>query len=102
MVKGRSGCYSHLIGAPGREREGPSMNRLVGAILVVALGAAGAGAQTTQTYWTLEARIARADGVVRGTISKLSRKVIVAPGGQSPDGVSWPDGIVEYTATVKV
>jgi len=68
----------------------------------LALTAGTAGAQIGQTYLTLEARIAEAEGVVVGTIIKVSRKVIVPPGGKAPNGVDFPDGIVEYTATVKV
>ena len=32
-------------------------------------------------FWTIEAKIAQADHVVVGTIAKVSRKTIVAPGG---------------------
>jgi hypothetical protein len=68
----------------------------------VVLAAGSAGAQTTRTYWTLEARIANAEVVVRGTIADLSGKVLVPPGGKTPDGVSWPDGTIQYTFAVKV
>jgi hypothetical protein len=78
------------------------VRELILTLLGVTLAAGSGDAQTTQTYWTLEARIAQADGVALGTIAKLSRKVIVAPGGKAPDGVSWPDGIVEYTVAVQV
>jgi hypothetical protein len=79
----------------------PSSKQVGGSILILlgaALAAGSSDAQTTQTYWTLEARIAQADGVVLGTIAKISRKVIVAPGDKSP----WTDGVVEYTVTVKI
>jgi hypothetical protein len=78
------------------------LRRSILILLGVALAAGRADAQTTVTYWTLEARIGEAEGVVRGPIAKVSRKVIVPPGGQTPDGTPWPDGIVEYTITVKV
>lgn len=40
--------------------------------------------------------------MVRGTISDLGRTVIVPRMGATPDGTTWPDGIVEYRVTVRV
>jgi hypothetical protein len=71
-------------------------------VLAVALTGGRAAGQTTATYWTLEARIAQADAVVLGTLSRVARRVIVPPGGASPDGTVWPDGIDEVTVTIKV
>jgi hypothetical protein len=66
-------------------------------LLGVALAAGSANAQPSYiALWTIEARVGQADQVVVGTIDKVSRKVIVAPGG--PD----PDGQFEYTVTLKV
>jgi hypothetical protein len=71
-------------------------------LMAVAFATASAEAQLGRTYRSLEARIAEADGVVVGPVEKVSRKVIVPPGGKAPNGVAFPDGIVEYTAAVKV
>jgi hypothetical protein len=70
-------------------------------LAVLALAAGRADAQLGRTYLTLEARIAEADGVVVGPVEKVARTVIVPPGGKAPNGVVFPDGIVEYTALVK-
>ena len=42
------------------------------------------------------------DGTAFTFVNDFTVKVIVPPGGQSPEGTVWPDGIVEYTITVKV
>lgn len=54
------------------------------------------------TLWTIEARMAQADHVVVGVVEKVSRKVIVAPGGPDKIGVIYPDGQFEYTVTLKI
>lgn len=77
------------------------MKRLVLLLALVSL-ACRAGAQTTRTFRSLEARISEARSVVRGTVSELARTVIVPRMGASPDGTTWPDGIVEYRITVRV
>jgi hypothetical protein len=72
-------------------------------LLGVALAAGSASAQPSYLpLWTIEARVAQADHVVVGTIDKVSRKVIVAPGGPDKIGVIYPDGQFEYTVTLKV
>src|SRR5436309_10982008 len=55
-----------------------------------------------KTYWTLEAHIAQSEGLVRGSIATVSRKVITAPGDLSDDGKLEFSGVFEYTITVKV
>jgi hypothetical protein len=76
------------------------------AILVflgVALAAANASAQPVYNrIRTVEARVGQADQVIVGTIEKVSRKTIVAPGGTDKIGVIWPEGRFEYTLTLKV
>jgi hypothetical protein len=52
--------------------------------------------------WTIEARVGQADQVVLGTIGRVSRKTLVAPGGADEIGVTWPDGQFEYTITLTV
>jgi hypothetical protein len=68
----------------------------------VALSNAVGNAQITVHYQSLEARIAKAESVFRGSISKVSPKVILAPGELLTDGTSFSDGMVEYTIAVKV
>src|SRR5262245_33586163 len=54
------------------------------------------------TLWTIEARIAGVNHVVVGTIARVSRNVIVPPGGRTKEGSIDPNGQTEYTLTVKV
>jgi uncharacterized protein (TIGR03067 family) len=69
----------------------------------VALAAGSANAQPLwTTHWTIEARVAQADHVIVGVIEKVSRKVIVVPGGPDQIGVIYPDGQFEYTVTLKI
>jgi hypothetical protein len=59
-----------------------------------------ASAQTTRTYWCLEARVHSAAEVVRGPIAALERTVLVPRMGLR-NGTIWPDGIVRYTLHVR-
>lgn len=65
-------------------------------LLGLAFATRSAGAQITQTYRSLEAWIAEANDVVLGPIAKLTRTVIVEPGGKRADGVVLPDGRVPW------
>ena len=80
-----------------------SSNQLRESILIflgVALGPNSADAQPLSiTHRTVEARVAQADHVVVGTIDKVTRKEIVAPGGI---GIKYPDGQFEFTITLKI
>jgi hypothetical protein len=72
-------------------------------LLGVALATMSASAQPISiSIWTIEARVGKADHVVVGTIDKVSRKVIVVPGGPDKAGIIYPDGQFEYTVTIKV
>lgn len=71
--------------------------------LGVALAAGTAEAQPSHRFhWSLEARIAGADAVVVGSIAKVQRKVLVAPGERAKDGSVYPDGQFEYAPAVKI
>jgi hypothetical protein len=72
-------------------------------VLAVALAKSAVTAQPVAiTLWTIEARVAQADHVGIGTIGKVSRNVIVAPGGPDKIGVIYPDGRFEYAVTLKI
>jgi hypothetical protein len=72
-------------------------------LLGVALAAGTAGAQPSLvTHWSLEARIAAAETVVIGTIIKVQRKVLVAPGQPDKFGVVYPDGQHKQAPVVKI
>lgn len=64
---------------------------------------ATARGQCSTVYTTLEARITEADTVLVASIDTLRREVRVLPNGRSQDGLSTiPDGVVEFTLTLKV
>jgi hypothetical protein len=72
-------------------------------LVIFTLTAGNAEAQPSyREYWTVEARIARADHVVVGVVDKVVRKVIVAPGAKTKTGQIDPNGRMEYTFTVKI
>src|SRR6185503_19498005 len=48
------------------------------------------------TYVSLEARIAQAESVVHGTISNLSRSLMVPPGAYVTNIDHWGDRMVRY------
>jgi hypothetical protein len=58
------------------------------------------------TYYSLEARVARAQSIFRGTISKCAGTFIERQGGffggYNKDGTKRPDGVMKYTITVQV
>jgi hypothetical protein len=58
------------------------------------------------TYYSLEARVAQAQSVFRGTISNCSGTFIERQGGffggYKEDGTKRPDGVMKYTITVQV
>jgi hypothetical protein len=75
--------------------------------ILIFLGAAVAAGQVSAQphyngIWTVEARVGEADQVIVGTIGKVSRQTLVAPGGTDMAGVAWPDGKFAYTLTLKV
>src|SRR5262245_19404218 len=53
-------------------------------------------------HWSLEARIAQADAVVVGPITRVNRRVLVPRGGRDMQGVVYPDGQFEYAPAVKI
>ena len=61
-----------------------------------------AQAQVTQTFTSLEALVAKAEDVVRGPIVKVARDVKVPKNGKRADGTELPDGLVEFTFTVRI
>ncbi|MCL4207556.1 MAG: hypothetical protein KJ000_34155 [Pirellulaceae bacterium] len=69
--------------------------------IAVAVGIVRAQPQR-QDFWTVEARVGQADQVIVGTINKVSRKTLVAPGGADKIGTIWPNGQFEYTLTLKI
>lgn len=76
---------------------------LILAFLGIAVAVGMARAQPVcRAFWTVEARVGQADQVFVGTISKVSRKTLVAPGGADKIGTTWHDGQFEYTLTLKV
>lgn len=79
------------------------MWRYLFATLFLGLCASHATAQCSTTYRTIESRVARAEAVLLGTISRTARKILVPRDGLSEDGLSrLPDGVAEDTLTVKV
>ena len=81
------------------------MNQLLKyfAISCVCLGLSNpAYAQYSQTFTSLEALVADAEDVVRGPIVKVLRDVKVPREGKDADGKEWPNGLVEYTLTVRI
>lgn len=84
---------------------GLHQNRLVLPAIAVSLCGSlwgSAHAQVTATYTSLEALVAQAESVVRGSIIKVSRQIKVPKHGRLPNGTLWPSGLVQYTLTVKV
>src|ERR1041385_7228459 len=55
-----------------------------------------------RTYRSLEARVAAAQCIVRGTISNCSGIFIERRGGYGADGTVRPDGVMRYAITVQV
>ena len=81
------------------------MNQLAAVLgaACICLGLLGpAHAQVTQTFTSLEALVAEAEDVVRGPIVTVSRDVKIPKNGKRSDGTEWPDGLVEYTFTVRI
>src|SRR5687767_1785451 len=54
------------------------------------------------SHWTIEARIAQADTVVRCRITKITPIEVVPPGGRDDKGILQPDGIYNRALTLTV
>ena len=81
----------------------PYIRRLLLILMGNAVAAGTACAQPSlKTFWSLEAKIAQADAVVRGRIAKISLNEIVPPGGRDQNGILQPNGVYDRTLTVKV
>ncbi len=79
------------------------MCKLVLLAIGIVLAAGRAEAQPiVVTYDTLEARIARAEHVVVGTVATVAETVITQPGKRTADGVYATEGEYEYTLVLKI